>query len=393
MATKKKAKAKGKKKGKGRSGSPSRSKKMGGKKMEAGQASAVLTFIMVESRKQSVLLYRTQFMELKAELKALRDKFRRVQQERYGHLRNVLDTTDAMAGKLESMQQSPGLGLVMDMASDQKLVHQQQTIEALHDILHTTTQILSGLTTTHATLQSSSAMASLAETLSALQTAQVEQRARHEAEVALLRRRHQAAIDSSVKRGEKIVMGVEGGASQYELDTMPWDSVATLQRNARLKARTKAAAVEVQRLKTLICELEELNLSKACQDGGEVDWDLGLGLAFGLEDEDEERDPAAAPGSKNNSDTAQSEEEDKESWAAYRLKLPMLPIARQTALTLDPDKILYMERTRRDRQIAQSKLALLGKGMELRKVDLHNGGGLLYSKLAVPPAGCVSSGS
>ncbi|KAJ3181692.1 hypothetical protein HDU87_000710 [Geranomyces variabilis] len=392
MASKKKGKAKGKKKAKGRSGSPSRSKKGGGKKMEAGQASAVLTFIMVESRKQSVLLYRTQFMELKAELKALRDKLRRVQQERYGHLRNVLDTTDAMAGKLESMQQSPGLGLVMDMASDQKLVYQQQTIEALHDILHTTTQILSGLTGTHATLLSSSAMASLAETLSALQTAQVEQRARHEAEVTLLRRRHQAAIDGSVKRGEKIVMGVEGGASQHELDTMPWDSVATLQRNARLKARTKVAAVEVQRLKTLICELEELNLAKVCQDGGEVAWDLGLGLASGLEEEENEEPGATGRGSRN-SDTAQSEEEGKETWAAYRLKLPILPIARQTALSLDPDKILYMERARRDRQIAESKLALLGKRLELRKVDLHNGGGLLYSRLAAPSAGCVSSGS
>ncbi|KAJ3144332.1 hypothetical protein HDU86_001943, partial [Geranomyces michiganensis] len=217
MAPKKKGKGKGKKKGskRGRSGSPARSKKGGGgKKMDAGQASAVLTFIMVESRKQSVLLYRTQFMELKAELKALREKLRRVQQERYGHLRNVLDTTDAMTGKLESMRQSPGLGLVMDLASDQKLVYQHQTIEALHDILHTTTQILSGLTTTHATLQSSSAMVSLAETFSMLQTAQVEQHARHEAEDALVQQRHQAAIDGSVRRGEKIVMGVESAASQ-----------------------------------------------------------------------------------------------------------------------------------------------------------------------------------
>ncbi|KAJ3145860.1 hypothetical protein HDU86_000627 [Geranomyces michiganensis] len=383
MAPKKKGKGKGKKKGskRGRSGSPARSKKGGGGKMDAGQASAVLTFIMVESRKQSVLLYRTQFMELKAELKALREKLRRVQQERYGHLRNVLDTTDAMTGKLESMRQSPGLGLVMDLASDQKLVHQHQTIEALHDILHTTTQILSGLTTTHATLQSSSAMVSLAETLSALQTAQVEQHARHEAEVALLQRRHQAAIDGSVRRGEKIVMGVEGAASQHELDTMPMESIATLQRNVRLQSKTKAAAIEVQRLKTLLCELEELNLAMACRDGGEVDWDLGLGLASCLQEIEDTQTDAEQVVDKDNDDATPMQ-----SWTAYRLKLPVLPIARQTALTLDADKILLMERGRRDRRIAQSELALLGRKVELRKLDLLNGGGLLYAKLASPPS-------
>ncbi|KAI8909951.1 hypothetical protein DFJ77DRAFT_471441 [Powellomyces hirtus] len=367
MAGKKKGKAK--EKGKKRRSSPSRGKK--GKKMDASQASAVLTFIMVESRKQSVLLYRTEFLEQKAELKRLRERLRRVQHDRYGYLRNVIDTTDAMTGKLETLQtQSPGFGLVMDLASDEKLVQQQELIEELHDMHHALAHNLATLTATHATLQSSSAMASLSEQAATLRAEMVEQAARHEAEIALLQKRHQAAIDGSVKRGEKIVMGVEGSASQHEMDTMPDSSLAVLQRNIRLKSKTKAALAETQRLEQSNHELHAMNLALVCE-AGDVDWDLGLGLL-----------PSSPP---SDVETENGDALD-EKLTKSALVLPLLPTnANRTSLTLTSEKILYTERVRRDTETRRSGLGVLGTGVELKRVDVkHNGGLLLYSSLIEP---------
>ncbi|KAJ3022095.1 hypothetical protein HKX48_007028 [Thoreauomyces humboldtii] len=345
----------------------------GGKRMGAEQASTVLTFIMVEARKQSVLLYRTQYMEQKEELRQLRAKLRRVQQERYGHLRNVLDTTDAMTGKLETMQTS-GFGAVGDLASDAKLVSQQEIIEDLHSILSIHSTSLAHLATTHATLQSSHAMSSLDAALQGLKTAQVDQAARHEAEVALLRKRHQAAVDGSRKRGEKIVMGVEGLASQNELDTLPASSLSILHRNSTLKAKTLLAETEHARLVAQVRCLNATTL-EAITDASDVDWDLGLGLPA--------LPPSLSSGSEspNGSASAVADEGGEMSGALPRLS------AVRTALTLSAGGILAREKRERDAGTRRSRLGVLGARISFTKVDPKHSGGVLYSKMVecLPP--------
>ncbi|KND00294.1 uncharacterized protein SPPG_04622 [Spizellomyces punctatus DAOM BR117] len=385
MPPKKKSKAKGKGGKKKRSRSRSRSRSKGrGKKMGKEQASAVMVFVMVEARKQSILLYRTWLLEQKEEATRLRQKLRRVEKERYSHMRNLIDTTDAMSTKIDKMHGEKSIGRAFDTNLDAKLIQQREDIEVLYDTLTRHSNRLSALTTEYSSLLIAS-RTSLEDAMAGLRATHAVQIQRHQTEIDRLYKKHEQSIEGTRQRADKIVLGVESVASQQELDEMSVQTLQTIHRNRKLHAQVAAAKVEIERLETIVEEFEERNLELSKELNLSVDWNLGLGLVAEAELEEWE-------------DDMDSEVERGRSPSVRRPKskasttpsspLPPLPVSKSgtpspslSHLTLT--EVLHREAKRREVETKRSGLGVTGKSVDMKPPDPRHAGGLLYQTLCI----------
>ncbi|KAI9094888.1 hypothetical protein DFS34DRAFT_687122 [Phlyctochytrium arcticum] len=279
MPPKKKKKGSGKKKGKRSKGGRK------GKKLSSEQASTVLTFIMVEARKQSILFYRTLYIEQKDDTKRLKARLRRVEAERYGNMRDLLDTTESMVGKLKKMTGQKAAydrTRPFDPDLDKRLLQQRVDIEVLFDNMTAQSNRLTELTTTYTRLLTTTT-ADLEAEKAELATDREKQLARHEFEIADLHRKHEQNSTGSRRRADKIVIGVESIASQHELDQMSLSEIRIFQRNRKLVKLVTAAREETRKLQAIVQKLEEKNVALSKELSVAVDWDLGIGLLADLD--------------------------------------------------------------------------------------------------------------
>ncbi|KAI9014979.1 hypothetical protein BC832DRAFT_184066 [Gaertneriomyces semiglobifer] len=289
----KKAKSGGKSRGK------RKAKSAKGPKMSKEEGSAFLAFVMVETRKQSILLYRTKYLELRDELKRNRSQLQAVERDRYGAMRSLVDTITSMQDKLLTMHiEKADFAKTLDLNVDKKILRQRETIQGM--------ALTGDWVNSHAALPHALAIVELQETLMQrsdhltqlineqtalllLDPAALEDEierlklhhtdllSRHEKELEMIQEKHDRLISVITEHAEKVLVGVEGKACLAELDSMDTKSVSTLQTNERLRHRLEAVEEEHRRVATVV-EAMEQQLVKLRREHGSVDWNLMLGL-------------------------------------------------------------------------------------------------------------------
>ncbi|KAJ3183960.1 hypothetical protein HDU85_001811 [Gaertneriomyces sp. JEL0708] len=274
----KKAKSGGKSRGK------RKAKSAKGPKMSKEEGSAFLAFVMVETRKQSVLIYRTKYLELRDELKRNRSQLQAVERDRYGAMRSLVDTITSMQDKLLTMHiEKADFAKTLDLNVDKKILRQRETIQELQETLLQRSDHLTQLINEQTALLLLDP-AALEDEIEHLKIHHADLLTRHEKELEMIQEKHDRLISVITEHAEKVLVGVEGKACLAELDSMDTKSVSTLQTNERLRHRLEAVEEEHRRVATVV-ETMEQQLVKLRREHGGVDWNLMLGLPENLDPE------------------------------------------------------------------------------------------------------------
>ncbi|KAI9202705.1 uncharacterized protein BJ171DRAFT_583826 [Polychytrium aggregatum] len=281
-----KKKGKGKKSGGGKKRRKSSGIRMKGKPLTAEQASTLMTYLLVESRKQSIALYKEWCHEEKETMRRLRSKLKHIQQDQYETIKSTVDATETLDSRIittESEQEQ-----LPEMSIDRKLARQRDEIEELQTTLDRLEEEMSKIKLNNEDMtrfQNEGGALQLETVLSQLKEDALSARDRHEAEVESLKKKHENSLISTDKRAERIIEDLETVASKHVMGDIPDPIVTMVRKNRQLKANLITIRQEEIELKRKLQGLEQENMTLV-ERSIQVDWNMLYGddgsLEFGV---------------------------------------------------------------------------------------------------------------